>query len=173
MITVDALEQLPLHDATGVLGTAISPICFCVAGITGRISGELVLAFDDLSGFALADLLLNQSRGMTREWQEMEISAALETANIVGCAYLNALARTLPVSPDGSSELIPTPPCFRRDFAESLLQSAVLPQAATTDRIFLANTRFQIDENQIQCSLLWIPDADSVRTLRQLLREME
>lgn len=89
-ISVDAVEQLPLRDATGVLGVEAEPITFCSAEMTGCLTGELILAFDDASGLALADLLLDQPPGTADQWNEMETSAALETANILCCAYLNS-----------------------------------------------------------------------------------
>ncbi len=91
-ISVDVVEQLSLHEATGVLGVGEDPMCFCCVEMTGLLTGELILAFDDASGLALADMLLDQPRGTAREWGEMETSAALETTNILCCAYLNSLA---------------------------------------------------------------------------------
>ena len=65
-------------------------------GLTGRLTGQILLVFEDRSGLALADLLLHQPVGTTTAWGELEQSAAKETTNIVGCAYLNALAAHLP-----------------------------------------------------------------------------
>jgi chemotaxis protein CheC len=169
LITAGTVEQRALHEVANILGTDEDPICFCSAEMTGRLTGELILAFDDASGLALADMLLNQPPGTACEWNEMETSAALETTNIVGCAYLNALARVLPVGPHGTSDLIPSPPRFRRDFAESLLQFALMSQAVATNHVFLAKSRFQIDGTPVHWTLLFVPDAESVRTLRGLL----
>ena len=55
-------------------------------------------ASNDASGLALADLLLGRKVGTSTGWTEYERSAALETANIVGCAYLNALFRSFVAS---------------------------------------------------------------------------
>ena len=171
LITVDTVEQQALHDVTDVLDAGEDPICFCSVEMTGRLTGELILAFDDASGLVLADMLLNQPPGSARQWNEMETSAALETTNILGCAYLNALARALPVAPDGRSELLPSPPRFRRDFAESLLQFALMSQAVATNHVFLAKSRFQIDGTPIHWTFLFVPDAESVCKLRSLLEE--
>lgn len=171
LITAGTVEQQTLHEVANILGADEDPICFCSAEMTGRLTGELILAFDDASGLALADMLLNQPPGTACEWNEMEMSAALETTNIVGCAYLNALARVLPVAPHGRSELIPSPPRFRRDFAESLLQFALMSQVVVTNHVFLAKSRFQIDGTPVHWTLLFVPDAESVHNLRSLLAE--
>ena len=70
---------MPLAEATSVLGTTDGPICFCRTTLSGRVRGHLILAFDDESGLALADLLLGQPRGTATEWTEMAQSAAQET----------------------------------------------------------------------------------------------
>ena len=103
------------------------------------------------SGLALVDLLLHQPLGTTATWGELEQSAAKETTNIVGCAYVNALAAHLPgVTPapedpaqlrpaaeedpaqletEARGELVPTPPTFLHEFAGSLLEFALMEQA--------------------------------------------
>ncbi len=169
-ISLDSVEQLPLHEATSVLGVREDPICFCVAQIRGRLVGQLILAFDDGSGLALADMLLDQPRGTATEWGEMETSAALETANILYCAYLNSLSRAFGTDREGASELIPSPPRFSRDFAESLVQSALMGQIVATDHVLLARTQFHIDEAPVDWILLLVPDADSMSGLRELLQ---
>ena len=60
-ISFDSVEQLPLQEATSLLGVNDEPICFCAAEVHGRLTGQLILAFDDASGLQLADIVLNQS----------------------------------------------------------------------------------------------------------------
>lgn len=170
-ISFDVVEQLPLEEATRVLGSEGEPICFCVAQMTGRLTGQLILAFSDASGLALADLLLNQPRGTAGVWGQMETSAALETANILACAFLNSLYRTFPADPTAASELLPTPPRFSRDYAASLIEFAVMAQVVATDHVLVAQTEFQIDGDPVDWTLLFVPDADSMMTLRKALRD--
>jgi len=168
-ISVEQVEQVPLSEATEVLGDAESPVCFCAMGLKGRVTGQLILAFDDASGLALADLLLGNRFGTSTVWGELEQSAALETANIIGCAYLNSLARCFPEKDDKSQELVPTPPKFARDFPESLMQFALMNQAMASDLAFLTRTEFRIEDAPVNCSLLFVPDAQCLSTLREML----
>ena len=168
-IQFDGVQQLPLPEASGVLGEGDELVCFCVAEMRGRLAGQIALAFDDTSGLALADLLLNQPRGTAAEWGEMETSAALETANIMGCAYLNSLARTLPVEDDKTSELLPSPPSFRRDFAQSLIEFALMDQMVVSTQVLLARVEFHIDGEPVDWTVLLVPDAESMSNLRKLL----
>jgi len=164
-ITFDAIEQIPLDEAMGVLGPADEPICCCTAEMTGRLTGHLVLAFDDTSGLALADMLLGHERGTATQWDEMATSAALETCNIVWCAYLNALAPMLSRAPGEPEELLPSPPRFGRDFAASLLQFTLMEQIVASDQVLLSRTHFQIDGTAVDWTLLFVPDAASMSKL--------
>lgn len=168
VIELDSLEQLPLEEATGLLAAGDEPICFCSAEMQGLLTGEMILAFDDASGLALADMLLDQPPQTTSEWTEMATSAALETTNILCCAYLNSLARSFSKSGE-SSELLPSPPRFSREFAESLLEFALMGQAMASDQVILARTKFEIDGTPVNWTLLFVPDAPSMSRLPKLL----
>ncbi len=167
-MTVERVDQLALADATEVLGDSESPIAACVMSMRGRVTGQLILAFDDASGLSLADLLLEKPAGTSTTWGEIERSAAQETANIVGCAYLNALSRSFH---DGTAthEVLPSPPQFTHDYPQSLLQFALMNQAAASDLVFLTETQFHIDGSPVNWNLLFIPDADCVTTIENLL----
>ena len=167
-VAIEDVEQVPLAEATEVLGDPEKAFCSCAMRLSGRVTGQLMLIFDDASGLALADLLLERPAGASSQWGEIEQSAALETANIIGCAYLNALARGFPESDHGSHELVPSPPKFTRDFAEALIQFALMNQAMASDLVFLTRTEFCIEDSPVSCDLLFVPDASCFPTLRAL-----
>jgi chemotaxis protein CheC len=168
LVQIDSLEELPLEEATSLLAAGDDPICFCATQMRGLLTGEMIFAFDDASGFALADMVLDRPQGTTRQWTELATSAALETTNILCCAYLNSLSRSFDRlgEPPG---LLPSPPMFSRDFAESLLQSALMGQAIASDRIILGRTRFEIAAAPEDWTLLFVPDARSKSCLAELL----
>jgi chemotaxis protein CheC len=168
-ISVEQVEQVPLGVAASVLGEREDPICSCAMSLDGHISGHLLLAFDDPSGLALADLLLGNRVGASTEWGEVQRSAALETANIIGCAYLNAIAKSLADVTCAPGELLPSPPRFVRDFAESVMQFALMNQAVASDLVFLTRTEFRIADTPVNCSLLFVPDARCSSRLKEML----
>lgn len=175
-VTVDQVEQLPFEETTESLGPAESTLCACVMGITGGMRGQILFCFDDASGLSLCDLLLGREQ-VSVEWGELEQSSALETANIVGCAYLNSLSSALPVMSSRSlasatgfdSALVPTPPLFVRDFAASIMEFAIMNQALEFDTILVAQTKFQIDGRPFDWSLLLIPDSQSLEMMKEAL----
>ncbi len=167
-LTLGDVEQVDLETAAGALGPPESLVAACAMGLTGGIGGSMLLCFEDHAGLALADLLLRQPVGTSTEWGEVERSAAMETANIVGCAYLNALASHLPVGTGAG--LAPTPPTFLHEFAGSLVEFAVMGQAAELDRVLLAGTTFEAaGAGDLGWTLLFVPDAPSLAKLAAAL----
>jgi chemotaxis protein CheC len=183
-LTVSEVEQVELIEAAEVLGPPETLVAGCSMGLSGPLSGQILLVFEEHAGLALVDLLMHQPIGTTNEWGELEQSAAQETTNIVGCAYLKALAAHLPARMargrvDGdaavSEELIPTPPTFLREFAGSLLEFALMEQAMELDQVLLVHTAFAASRQDLNLdwTLLLIPDRASLRALAAGLTELE
>lgn len=161
-IAVRGVELLPLEAAADLLGAGDEPVCGAAMTIGGALSGILLLVADDAAGLALADLLVGRSIGTATAWGEIEESATLETANIVGCAYLNAIAAALSADgSDGDGSIVPSPPAFVREYAPALMEGLLIDQAALSDTVFLTRTEFAIDGAPVRCALVFVPDAPS------------
>jgi chemotaxis protein CheC len=183
-LTISEVEQVDLTEAAEVLGPPETLVAGCSMGLSGPLSGQILLVFEERAGLALVDLLTHQPIGTTTEWGELEQSAAQETTNIVGCAYLNALAAHLPAkmsrggavtSAASGEELVPTPPTFLREFAGSLLEFALMEQAMEFDQVLLVHTAFAAGRQELNLNwtLLLIPDRASLRALSAGLTELE
>jgi chemotaxis protein CheC len=155
-MAVTAIDEVDLAEASELLGPSDALVAACAMGLSGRLACEVLLVFGDEAGLALADLLLRQPVGTSTDWGELEVSAACETANIVGCALLNSLAAHLP-SAAGDEPLVPSPPTFRHEFAGSLLEFALMSQAMQSDRVMLARSLFTADGRALNWSLLYVP----------------
>jgi chemotaxis protein CheC len=176
-LTVSEVDLVELDRAAELLGPEDTLVAACAMGLTGRLTGSILLVFEDRSGLALVDLLLHQPIGTSSNWGELEQSAAKETTNIVGCAYVNALAAHLPDKGGGidGGELIPTPPSFLHEFAGSLLQFAVMEQALELDQILLIRSEFLAgrDGPNLNWTLLFIPSRAALETLAASLSRLE
>ncbi len=168
-MAIDAVDCCRLEDVTSVLGEGDAAVCMCLMEMQGTLTGHMLLAFDDASGFALGDLLLARSKGATRSWGEVELSCVLETMNIAGSAYLNGIARDLTERSGSSVELMPTPPRFLRDYAESLLESAFMDQALSGGDAVFSRARFDLAGQPLHWTFLLIPDPLSLTRLSELL----
>ena len=169
VISIDSADECPLDMATAVLGESGNVVGMCVMQMEGTLTGQMVLAFDDQSGLSLTDLLLGNPPGTATEWGEVEISSALESMNILGSSYLNGMSNFLSKSSNETVSLIPSPPVFYRDFAESLLQTAFMEQAAAGSHVLFARARFELHGRPLNWTFLLIPDPGSLMKLSQLL----
>ena len=169
-IVFERVQQAGMAEAAGILGDSEQPIAACLMTIQGWLTGHIGLAFDDASGLAVADLVVGRPVGTSSAWGELEQSAVQETSNIVGCAYLNALARISPRI-DPTHTLLPTPPLFHRDYAPALLEFALVDQAQVSDLVLLTETEFRIEGSTARWDLLFIPDAEGLLGLKEFLAE--
>jgi chemotaxis protein CheC len=179
-VTVNDVDEVEMAEATELLGPAEELVAACLMGLSGRLTDQLLPIFQDRSGLALADLLLQHPVGTTSTWDELEQSAAMETANIVGCAYLNSLSAHLPLPADpagtgigSSATIVPSPPTFRHEFAGSLLEFTLMEQAVELDRLLLIKSRFDSDQLELNWSLLLVPSVESLDSLSSALAELE
>lgn len=174
-LDVNEVDEVELAEAADLLGPAETLVASCSMDLAGRLTGQLIMVFEDRAGLALADMLLRRPLGTSTTWDELEQSAACETTNIVGCAYLNSLAAHLPLvgSPGLEDPLVPSPPTFRHEFAASLIEFALMDQAMEADRLLLIKSRFTSDGAELQWSLLFVPSGEALRTLSSSLTESE
>ncbi len=154
-IVIEDVASFPLDEAATVLGTGAETLCVCAMNVGGRVPGILALAVSDESGLAMADLLVGRPAGGSTEWGEIERSATAETTNIIGCAYLNAVAE----GSDDAEPLVPSPPWFVRDYPEAVMESLIVTQMTDDPSVFLTRTTFCIEGTAIRCSLVFVPQS--------------
>lgn len=171
-MSIDSVDQCPLENATSVLGDGDKAVCMCLMEMQGSLTGHMLLAFDDASGLAVADLLLTRQEGTADAWGDVERSCIMETMNIAGSAYLNGIARDLSERCGQTIELIPTPPIFMRDFTESLLETAFLDQAVAGNDVVFALARFDLSGRPLRWTFLLIPDPASLQRLSEILASL-
>jgi len=185
-LMVSEVEISELEQAAELLGPADSLVAACSMELTGRLTGWILLVFEDRAGLALVDMLLQQPVGTTTTWGAIEQSAAQETTNIVGCAYINALAAHLPAAlfseaapmeqaERSGGDLVPTPPTFFHEFAGSLLEFALMEQALELDQVLLIRSEFRADRHtsNLDWTLLFVPTRQSLHELVTALAQLE
>jgi len=154
-IVIEDVAAFPLDEAATVLGTGTETLCVCAMQVGSHVPGILALAVSDEAGLAMADLLLGRPPGASAAWGEIERSATAETTNIIGCAYLNAVAE----GRDDAEPLVPSPPWFVRDYPEAVMESLIVTQMTDDPSVFLTRTTFCIEGTAIRCSLVFVPQS--------------
>jgi chemotaxis protein CheC len=150
-MTLDEVCELPLEDACRDLILDEELQTMVVLNLEGEIGGSMVLTFNELNGRQLAASLLHIEQSKGPEWNELEQSALTETGNIVACAYVAAITRLI------DKPLIPSVPYFIQDYGASVLQQALVAQAADTNSALICRTGFHHEGEQLNWLLLFVP----------------
>lgn len=159
-LSLDEVREVPLEEAAAALNLGDDLLTMVVLTLDGEVGGTMILTFDEQNGRDLAATLLNRQPGEPgTPWTNLEKSALNETGNILGCAYMNALTRLI------GAELVPSPPMFMQDFGASVLEQALLQQAATCDTATLCRTTFQRGGQNLNWNVIFLPSSG----LRQAL----
>jgi chemotaxis protein CheC len=162
-VTLDEVRQVPLEEAGNELAVGDETLTMVVMTLDGELGGSLVLMFDDINGRRLAASLLGREPGTEPEWSELEKSALMETGNILGCAYVNALTRLI------GTDLRPSAPYFIQDFGASVLQQAVMTQAAVSDSLLLCEIGFHRKGAKLNWRVVFVPTPGLQESLRRSL----
>lgn len=172
-------ESVSVEDAGELFGPADAEVAACVLDVHGSARGRFVLVVDAPSiasfvsammgtGLDVPEATLKQiAEDPAAFWDELARSAALETANIVACAFLNALTRSWSEenTPETAVELVPSPPRFTLDFAGSLSQLLLADIAEETDGILLTKSRMHVEDSASgDWRLVWVPVQSKVET---------
>jgi chemotaxis protein CheC len=150
-VALDKVRQVALEEVAVELALGDEPLTMVVMTLEGELGGSIVLMFDDRSGRQLAASLLGCAPGTELEWSELEKSALMETGNILGCAYVNALTRLV------GMDLHPSPPCFIQDFGSSVLEQALMSQAAAGDNLMLCDVGFHRQGSKLDWRVVFVP----------------
>ena len=148
---LDEVREIPLPDVCAEINLGDELLTMVVLSLEGDIGGVLILTFDETNGRHLAASLLGRSVPTEPTWNELEISALCETGNILGCAYMNAITRLI------DRELVPSVPYFIQDYGASVLQQALMVQAANCDEVLICRTAFHRREEQLNWHVLFVP----------------
>lgn len=150
-LTLDEVREIPLEDVCAEFNFGDDLLTMVVLTLDGDVGGTMILTFDEQNGRELAASLLSREPGTEPQWTDLEQSALCETGNILGCAYMNALTRLI------DAELVPSPPYFLQDYGASVLQQALMEQAATCDQVLICRTRFHREGKELNWNVFFVP----------------
>ncbi len=163
-LSLDEVCEIPLEEVCSALNVGDELMTMVVLSLMGEIGGEMIVAFDEINGRRLAAALLDRPVSDSPEWSELEKSALTETGNILGCAYMNTLTRLI------DRPLVPSAPYFVQDYGASVLQQALMAQAATGDRVLVCRTGFHREGEDLNWRVLFVPTEGLRRAMEAALR---
>jgi chemotaxis protein CheC len=150
-LTLDEVYELSLEDAYKDLLIGDDLLTMVVLNLEGELGGSMVLTFNEMDGRHLAASLLQTAVNPGPEWSELEQSALTETGNILTCSYVNALTRLI------DRPLSPSTPYFLQDYGMSVVQQALVTQAAAREKVLICRTRFRQEDEKLNWWLFFVP----------------
>jgi len=131
-------------------------------GVSGDVSGHVMLLFPESRALECVDLMCGQPPGTTTDADEFAQSAIAELGNIVGSAFVNALADATNLS------LHPSPPTVVRDLAMALVQSVYAEVLAQDGPVVIIDTVFEDTRGETAGLLILAPDPPALARLQEL-----
>ncbi|MCC7090325.1 MAG: chemotaxis protein CheC [Chloroflexi bacterium] len=165
-------QQISIHVPNVRIGTK-ADACDAVGGeenlvlgaylsISGDITGHVMLLFPVARALECVDLMCGQAPGTTVEPDELAQSAVGELGNIVGSAFVNALADDLNLI------LHPSPPTIIHDMAIALVQSVYAEVLSQGGDVVMMDAVFEDEKGRTAGLLIVAPDPTSVERLMKV-----
>jgi len=161
-IHVPAVRFGTKADACDAVGGEEALVMGAYLTIAGDITGHVMLFFPVSRALACADLMCGQAPGTTTEADDLATSAIAELGNIVGSAFVNALADRM------NLVLHPSPPSVVNDMAIALVESVYAEILTQGGDVVMIDTVFEDNGGNVAGLLIVAPDAMALPRLREL-----
>jgi chemotaxis protein CheC len=165
-------QEIAIHVPNVRLGTK-ADACDAVGGeeelvlgaylsISGDITGHVMLLFPVARALECVDFMCGQKPGTTTEPDELSESAIGELGNIVGSAFINALADHMNLS------LHPSPPSVIHDMAIALVESVYAEVLSQGGDVVMMDAIFEDHSGKTAGLLIVAPDPVSLERLQRV-----
>lgn len=149
-------------DVCAAVGGDDALVLGAYLGVSGDVSGHVMLLFPEARALECVDLMCGQPPGTTTEADDFAQSAIAELGNIVGSAFVNALADATNLS------LHPSPPVVVRDLAMALVESVYAEVMAQEGPVVIIDTVFEDTRGETAGLLILAPDPPALARLEEL-----
>ncbi len=149
-------------DACDAVGGEEALVLGAYLSISGDITGHVMLLFPVSRALECVDLMCGQPVGTTVEPDELAESAVGELGNIVGSAFINALA-------DYANLILhPSPPTVIHDMAIALVESVYAEVLSQGGDVVMMDAIFEDPSGRSAGLLIVAPDPVSVDRIRKV-----
>ncbi len=166
MITVPELTVARIEDVPDLMGDADAAVVAVLMHMLGDLTGRTLLMLPERDARVLVDLLNRRELGATKAFGELEQSGIKEAANILGGAYMNALADFMGMM------LLPSVPSLVIDLAGAVLTTAYLNFGHERDFVLCVQTDFIFQDvgHTLSGQFLLLPDLASLKAIFDAVR---
>lgn len=134
---------------------------------SGPLSGTMLCLLSTKSALELSSILLGDFEEEGAEesdilFSEMQKSAVLEISNIITSAFIDVWANSF------SIELSHNPPVFGFDFADAIIDHALIKAAKSGDFVIMFNNTLSVVDMDIDFNTLMLPDPGKLQSVFDL-----
>jgi chemotaxis protein CheC len=158
MISVPRVNVAPLEDVPNQITEKEEPVAAVLMRMMGDLTGMTLLVFPQSSALQIAGLMM---RRKATEMGVIEQSAIKEAGNILGSAYMNALAEFMGMI------LMPSPPSLAIDLSDAVLSSTYVEVSQGDSYVFCVESEFMLQEDntKVRGLFLLLPDGPSLQAV--------
>ena len=162
------VPQVAVIDISQINQYFDEEICAMVVfEIQGEIepAGYIVCHIPQLSAIRLTNTMLG-SIDEDREFSELDKSAIIEIGNIMISHFLDATAELIGVV------MLPSPPMMSIDMALAAFENILAQVAVDINEIILFSTELKSIHNNIQSTIIMLPQEDTLKEILRLLNNL-
>ena len=152
-LSVPRALALPLADAVDAVGDPEATVTGVALGVTGEITGAVLLLIDEAGAESLCSLL-----GVEPD-TELGISALCEIGNILGASYLSALSAMT------GYDLLPCPPTAATDMLGAIVASMLAATAGHGDSALVLDSELDVEGSPCSISFMLLSEDDGIARL--------
>ena len=166
MISVPQIEVARISDVPDILGVTQGEVAAVFMKMLGDLTGKTVLVFDTRNSRFLCDMLMQRELGTTTEMDALVESSLKETGNIVGAAYMNALAEFMGMM------LLPSVPSLKIADTSAVLAPGSFEFGDADDIVISVQTQFEFVgfDEAMEGYYLVFPDVASLKAILEAIR---
>ena len=163
MISVPRVNVAPLEAVPNQISEPEEPVAAVLMRMLGDLTGITLLVFPRASALQVAGLMM---RRPCTELGTIEQSAIKEAGNILGSAYMNALAEFMGMI------LMPSPPSLAIDLSDAVLSSTYVEVTAGDTYVFCVESEFELHDSheKVRGLFLLLPDEASLGAILRSVR---
>ena len=164
-ISVPRVSIIPVEEIPRPLGGPETMVAGVYLKLFGDAPGRMLICLPQETVFPLLKLMFKDIQSSIKELGEQEQSALKEMGNIVGCAYLNAMASFLNV------QLIPSVPALAVDMVDAVVSTVMMDMVEIHPKALLVEAEFSGLEGQLKINMFYIPEQGSLDTILETIRK--
>ena len=154
------VRKVPLTAVPTMVGGSEVVVAGVYLGITGDISGHIILMLSVEEACSLASMLLETPVEPSTELDEMTQSALAEMGNVTGSFFLSALADAC------SMTILPTPPTVVVDMGGAILDAVLAALGEeSSDDVFAIDTIFKQRDAKVDAFFIVLPRQADMQVL--------